>query len=310
VVIKKRYDMGLESVGFDIKKIEECLEKLIDQELKRLLGNYLINIEQILGSLAVPLFLMSHGLKSVRYFQYWLQGAIATKNVGKEKSEKGKAEIEEYIQSKFKQEKEIHAVDAKKEIEKLRVEAPFLDNAFKKEELNTIVNSWTMFEATIKDLWIYCLNTHPNIFLFNVLKSDTQDIEGITGKNISIGLLAKYNFDISKKLGEILVAKYDFTTVNGIKKSYKDLFNMKDSELSVFDDENLLQLEIMRHLIVHNAGKIDSDYLKRTTRKDEKLGDRVLLTEQQLCDYCNSNIYAIIKFFEMADKKINNRQRL
>lgn len=157
--------MNLESVGFDIEKIEECRDKIIDNELKRLANNYLTSTEQILGSLAVPLFLMLHGLKSVRYFQYWLQGAIATKNVGKEKTEKGKAEVEEYIQAKFKEEKEIHFDDANKEIEKLRIETPFLDNAFKNDALNTIVNCWTMFEATVKDVWKYCLNSHPQTFL-------------------------------------------------------------------------------------------------------------------------------------------------
>ena len=298
--------MKLEEVGFDIEDIDKSLNEITNQELKRLLNNYKANIEQILGSLAVPVFLMMHGLKSIRYFQYWLQGAIATKNVGNEKTEKGKAEIEEYIQSKFNEEKDIHWDDAKKEIIKLRAQTPFLEEAFHNNALNTLVNTWTIFEATIKDLWIYSLNSHPKTFLFNVLKEDTQDVEGISGKNISIGLLAKYNFDISENLGEILVGKFDFTTVAGIRKSYKALYGLKEQELKLFDNKDLEQLEITRHLIVHNAGTIDSNYLRRTKRKGEKMGKRVKLTTRQLSNYCNSSVETSIGLFKMVDKKITS----
>jgi hypothetical protein len=299
--------MELEKVGFEIEEVEKCLQEIEDIELRRYLSNYHANIEQILGSLAVPLLLMSHGLKSVRYFQYWLQGAIATKNVGKEKTEKAKAEIEEYIKSKFKEEKEIHIEDAKKEIGKLRKEIPFLENSLQNEALNTLVNTWTMFEATVKNIWVYCLNSYPRTFLSNILKSNPTDIDGIDGKKISISLLAKYNFNVTNELGNILQRKFDFTTVRGIKKSFQDLFNLKTNDLSLFENKNLVQLEIIRHLVVHNAGYIDNEYLSRTKRKGEKLGERVSLTDNELGDYCNASILTAVKLFRLADNKINNR---
>lgn len=301
--------MKLEQVAFNIEAIEKYHDEVIDTEIKRLVDNYKTNIEQILGSLAVPLLLMTHGLKSVRYFQYWLQGAIETKNVGKEKTKKGKEEIENFITNKFNEERDIHIDEAKREIEKLRKRAPFLEQAIQNNALNTLVNTWTIFEATIKDLWIYSLNSHPKTLLFNVLKGNTTDIEGITGRNVSIGLLAKYDFDISENLGEILVGKFDFTSVQGIKRSYKDLFNLNEKELKIFDNKNLEQLEITRHLIVHNAGTIDSDYLRRTNRKGEKLGKRVKLTTRQLSSYCNSSIDAAITIFKITDKKITTANK-
>ncbi len=298
--------MESETVEFNLEEIEKCHNELIDLELKRLLQNYQTNIRQTLESLAVSLILISYGLRKGRYFRYWLEGLIATKNVGKEKTQKAKAEVEAYIDTKFKEEGRLHVLDGQREIEKLRTELPLLDNALKNEALNTLINHWTMFEATIRDLWIFCLNSHSKSFLFNVLKSDTGDIDGISGKNISIGLLAKYNFNISKNLGEILVQKFDFTTVSGIKKSFKILFELNESELIMFENENLQQLEILRHLIVHNAGTIDNEYLKRTKRKDEKLGDRVTLTDKQLSGYCNAGIYTTTRLFKLADEKINN----
>ena len=296
--------MELEQVAFDIEAIEKCHDQVSDLEVKRLIDKYNANIEQILGSLAVPLLLMTHGLKSVKYFQYWLQGAIETKNVGKEKTKKGKEEIDKFIATKFEEEKEIHVDDAKREIEKLRKQAPFFEQAIRNNALNTLVNTWTIFEASIKDLWIYSLNSHPKKLLFNVLKGRTSDVEGITGKNVSLALLAKYDFDISRNLGEILASKFDFTTVAGIRKSYKELFNLTSQELKIFDNRNLVQLEITRHLVVHNAGIIDSDYHKRTHREGEKLGKRVRLTTSQLSRYCNSSIYTIISLFKMSDKVI------
>lgn len=299
------YDMELEKVGFEIEEIEKCFVHITNQELKRLIVNYKAVIEQLLGSLAVPLLLMSHGLRSVKYFQYWLQGAVATKNVGKEKTIKGKVEIEKYIQRKFKEEKEINIEDAKKEIARLRAQMPLLDDAFQNNALNTLVNCWTIFEATVKGIWILCLNAYPKLFLFNVLNRNSQDIDGIFGKNISIGLLAKYNFNISNNIGDILVNKFDFTTTSGIKKSFKDLFALKDEELDFFNNDNISQLEITRHVIVHNAGIIDNDYLKRTNRVGEKLNDRVTLSTEQLSDYCNSSIYLTVELFKITDKIIS-----
>lgn len=299
--------MELSEVEFDVEKVQELLKKIKTTELKSILDNYSSNIEQIVGSIAVPLALMSHGLKSVKYFQFWLEGSIATKNVGKEKTEKGKKEIEEFIGAKFKDYDSIK--DAKIEIKKIKNAIPFIANSIQNDSFNTLVNCWTYFEATIKDLWISSLNNYPKIFLSNILKSNSQlnEIEGISGKNISIGLLAKYNFNISNCLGDILVTKYDFTSTNGIYRSYKDLLGFNSIELDFFRTKKLVQLEITRHLLVHSAGKIDQDYLRKTCKNDEILNEKIQILPQKFGDYCNESINAIIKIFEVVDEYIYNR---
>jgi hypothetical protein len=200
--------------------------------------------------------------------------------------------------------------NAIEEIELLVANVPILQESYNNLGLNALVNCWTLFEAISKDIWVYCLNNFPKEFLFNLLKNGKdfdQEIEGIKGKNISIGLLAKYNFDISKNLGDLLVGKYDFTTVRGIKKSYKDLFELKDADLSTLENKNLTQLEITRHLFVHNAGVIDSDYLKRSAKQNESINTKVQITSTEAGDLINSSIDAIQELVVLVDKRINSR---
>ena len=118
--------------------------------------------------------------------------------------------------------------------------------------------------------------------------------------------MSKYDFNISNNLGDLLASKFDFTSVKGIKKSYQDLLQLNDTELTYFDDTNLLQLEIIRHILVHNAGRIDSDYLKRSSRKGEILNIRIELTAEEFNEYINCGIKALKSIFVFMDGRINN----
>lgn len=299
--------MKLDKIAFEIEVLEESLKKLRNKRLIEIAQNYRINFEQILVITAVPLFLMTHGYKSLKHFQYWLQGSMATKNVGKEKTAKAKKEIEDYIKKKMIEENDDHVKIAGEEIQKLREKYEFLTNAFRSIGLNTIVNSWTIFESTTIEIWTFLLNEYPKLFIHNLLRrfdSKDQEIEGILGKNISISLLAKFNFNISNNLGDLLVGKYDFTSTSGIKRAFSDLLNISNSELDFLTTTDLMQLEITRHLIVHKAGKIDSDYLKRSNRKNEKELSDINLSDQDLNNFCNAAIFAGNTLINLVDEKI------
>ncbi|MFA5778579.1 MAG: hypothetical protein WC947_00375 [Elusimicrobiota bacterium] len=108
--------MDLGSVGFEIEEIEKCFTQIKELGLKRLLGNYKISADQLLESLSLPILLMIEGQKKANYFQYYIRGMIATKNILKRNTKKGEAEIDKYIKARFKEERKNHLDDAKKEI--------------------------------------------------------------------------------------------------------------------------------------------------------------------------------------------------
>lgn len=296
--------MILENIEIDILKIDELIGVVSDEEIKSILLNYRNNCELLLGTLAVPLLCMSHGRKDLKQLQYWMEGAIVTKNAGKEKTEKGRAEIHEYIAHKFEAEHDTFTKEIIQEIEKLQQQMPILALIFQYYSYNIIVMSWTYFESAIKDLWLMLLNRYPKQLIGKIIERGEDAIDGITGKNISINLLAKYDYDISHHLGDILCSKYDFSCVTSIRKAMRDLFDIQERDLQVLDNDNLIQLEITRHLIVHRAGIIDSDYQKRSRKTAGALGDKISPNEKEVSEYCNSAIYAILELFRMADAKI------
>ena len=301
--------MEIDKVQFDIEKIKESKDLIKNSEIINVLEIYDQRIDQIFGSIVAPIAIVSHGFKKVKYFQYWLQGSIATNNVGKEKTEKGKKEIEEFIQTKFKENSEYE--ESVEELENLKKEFPFLDDALKNNGLNTLVNTWTAFESAVKDSWKIALNNNPKELIFNLMKgTDFSDLEGFNSKNISIGLLAKYNFDISKNLGDLLVSKFDFTGLSGIKISLESLFKTEKEELKFLKSNSLFQLEIIRHLIVHNAGVIDSDYKRKSKRNGEKLNEKIELSTEEISEMCNESIYATINTLKLIDERITTANRV
>lgn len=306
--------MDIGKINIDITKATVCRDNLIDSNLKSILTNYCKSLDLILTTLAVPISFMAHGLRKSKAFHFSLQDANTVVMSGEgfqEKDPKKSAEeLVSYFEDLIKTSQEKVIENASEEIKLLVAKVPILQESYTNLGLNALVNCWTLFEAISKDIWVYCLNNFSKEFLFNLLKNGKdfdQDIGGITGKNISIGLLAKYNFDISKNIGDLLVSKYDFTTVRGIKKSYKDLFELKDADISTLENKNLTQLEITRHLFVHNAGVIDMDYLKRSTKQNETLNTKVQITSTEAGELINSSIDAIQELVSLVDKRINSR---
>lgn len=303
--------MNIGNINFNIESIETCISSLKDEELIEMMSRYNESTEQILTTLSVPISFMAHGLRKSKAYHFSMQDAMLTvmKDGLAEKDPKRTAqELVSYFENLLKRNEENVINDASTEIELLISQVPILKESYSNLGLNAIINSWTIFEAYSKNLWIHCLNKYPKKFLFNLLNSkidSENEIEGISGKNISIGLLAKYDFNVSKNLGDLLYAKYDFTGVRGIKKAYKDLFGLKDVELAAFENQNLSQFEITRHLFVHNAGVIDIDYLRRTNKTGEKINEKININADEAGHLINSGIETIKELFIIADKKIN-----
>ncbi|MDX5584435.1 MAG: hypothetical protein QNK20_05810 [Aureibaculum sp.] len=225
----------------------------------------------------------------------------------KEKDPKKHAEsIVKHFENKIKASSSQSFELAEEEISKLLENAPHLADAYRTLGLNALVNSWTIFEAFSKDLWKYILNKQPQKFINHLLKSNSSsinEIEGINGKQISISLLSKFNFDLSNNLGDILAPKYDFTSARGIKTAYKDLLNLDKIELAFLNDKQISQLEITRHLIVHNAGIIDEDYLRRTTNKNEKLNDGIIISHEDASNMINASVEAVVGLISIIEEK-------
>jgi hypothetical protein len=307
--------MRIDKIDFNIEKAQAARDRVINTDLKLFMDKYCLSLHQIVTTLAIPYTFMRVG---VGYLQGMLKcmpystGLNELENLDgyKEKDPKKHAlAIVKHFENKIKESGSQSFELAREEINKLLENTPPLVDAYRTLGLNALVNSWTIFEAFSKDLWKHILNKHPQKFINHLLKSNNSslnEIEGINGKQVSINLLSKFNFDLSNNLGDILSPKYDFTTAKGIKIAYQELLSLNKIELTFLNDTQLNQLEITRHLIVHNAGIIDEDYLRRTINQDEKLNDSITISHYDAGNMINASVDSVVELITLIEEKIKN----
>lgn len=305
--------MRIDKIEFNIEKAQVARDRVSNTDLKLFMDKYCFSLDQILTTLAIPYTFMTVGYQQGMFkcMPYSTGLKVLEKLDGyKEKDTKKHAQaILKHFENKIKESSSQSFELAREEINKLLENAPPLVDAYRTLGLNALVNSWTIFEAFSKDLWKHILNKQPQQFINHLLKSNNSslnEIEGINGKQVSINLLSKFNFDLSNNLGDILSPKYDFTSAKGIKIAYQELLSLNKLELNFLNDKQLSQLEITRHLIVHNAGIIDEDYLRRTLNEDEKLNDRITISHNDAGHMINASVDSVVGLISLVEEKIKN----
>lgn len=101
---------------------------------------------------------------------------------------------------------------------------------------------WTAFESVCRDAWTTALNARGVTLAQRILGELRRD-DGepdISRRQISVGLLAQYGFDLRDHLGTVLASKFDFSSVKGTKVAYEAAFG-KDSEIAAAIDSRVIQ---------------------------------------------------------------------
>ena len=149
--------------------------------------------------------------------------------------------------------------------------------------------AWGAFESAAKDCWIASVNLYPSILVPGIVGKvqGADSVEGVSSKSISFGILAKHGFDLRGCVGDVLAPKFDFTGVAGIRVAYSAAFGANSDIASALASPNLVELEATRHLVVHRAGWIDSEYLRRV-RSEAKLGSRLEIAGGSLGELVSS----------------------
>lgn len=302
--------MKLEDASIDIDTIRNIDTDLTVDFLKVINSRYCDSVDQILTMLSSPLILMTFAMAKVKESHLSIQNAVKLgffiNNPLKDPKDTANYLVN-FFQEALDKENENLVEDAQKESNLLYEKSEEIRNCFNNIGLNALVNSWTLFESFSKDIWIKTLNDYPIFFNNKIINTKGENDSVVNNKTIPLNLLSKYNYNISNHLGEILSSKYDFTGVEGIKKAYKDLLDLEDSQISYLNENQILQLEICRHIIVHNAGIIDSRYISRSKRQNEVINQKLLLDISEINDMINYSINCIKQTILLVDKKINNR---
>jgi hypothetical protein len=295
----------LDNIAIEVDEPEAIAKSLRSPALKSVAEVYSKNVNDILGLLALPYLFMSRGIRDSQRMQFFLQAVADTKILLRSKEDEAKVLAYANRLEKQAVEDENSPKNPGKEIN--RQLAKLLEHNKISEAVRSLLfagasSGWTAFESGAKDIWAAALNCRPNtLWQPTISKLPVEkESDGLSAKQISVGLLAKHNFDLRGKLGSLLAEKFDFTGVSGIRTAYVSAFGKIAPFDTIFDEQNLATLEATRHLIVHRAGFVDDEY-KRRTKDSSSIGNQIRLDGQRVCELVNSSIAVYCKLIKHVD---------
>jgi hypothetical protein len=169
--------------------------------------------------------------------------------------------------------------------------------------------AWTAFEVVATDTWVGMLNSHPMTFIPGVKSAEGtgEGPGGMSGKQVHLESLAKYRLDLSRHLGTILKPKVDLTGLSNVRAAYEAAFGKGRRADDLFADEELHRLEASRHVIVHRAGVVGTEFINRTKRTDinAREGQPLPLDGQMVSRLVNAGIRAGCKLLEFVEDKLS-----
>jgi hypothetical protein len=157
--------------------------------------------------------------------------------------------------------------------------------------------AWISFEVLAKDLWEATVNAATGKVRASILKSCGAR------PSVSIDSLAKYDYDVRGYLGTIMKDNFVFTSLAGIQKAYAVLLPRSQGVTAALHRTDLGELEASRHLIAHQSGMVDDEYIRRT-KSNLKKGDELPITYKEVLDYCSTTVEVAVILLTSAQSVI------
>jgi hypothetical protein len=177
--------------------------------------------------------------------------------------------------------------------------------ALRSLQLSRLILTWTAFECLASDAWETAVNENPLGLGQTAFKSlpAGQDVEGVSARHVSVGILGRYGFDLRKRLGTVLRPKFDFTSVGGIRDAFEAAFGKSRVLTGILADAQLTLLESTRHLIVHRGGTVDGEFVRRTNSR-ATIGQPIPLEDDEIENMLNVVAVAGADLLEFVDKTL------
>jgi len=286
------------SYRIDTAILSKGIKKIRRNSIRHLAENLYTSLGLVNEMIALPskLLALLHFERSVVFYDTKAR-ILAKLGQGREDDfeEQYKKELDKVLESEFKPKAEEIAKGA------VEVGKSMFTQMLEKDEIglrgtydalldSSIVWIWCSFEVLMRELWKQSLNEGGERLGNVVVKKLPEQTRGsskMQGKYIRLDYLAKYNYNLSKDLGTVLMDKFDFTSLSGICEAYSCAFPKSENIKKALRSEKLGEVEAARNVIVHNAGIIDADFCKRTSTSVAEKGNRLRLNNRKVCEYGN-----------------------
>jgi len=142
-----------------------------------------------------------------------------------------------------------------------------------------VILLWSAFEVFFRDVFELHLNRKPTRIKALISQPDTR--KRFDAEKLPLETLMDYGFDISAKLGSILLTRQDFSDLRAIKTVYRVIFPSAGNLIASLGSRDLWVLFQRRHLIVHRRGVVDKGYIDETG-ESLPVGSQIAITPASL----------------------------
>lgn len=172
---------------------------------------------------------------------------------------------------------------------------------------SVVSRAWSAFESFSKDVWVFSVNSRPHDLGRASFKSQQKDEESIwNGKSVTFDQLARYRFDISKRLGTLLSEeKFRMLDASGIKRAYDAAFPEASGVTNDIDFAQLHKLNKIRNLFQHSCGTIDEKFLSFLPGAGE-IGSLYIVTGKDTEDFLRLVVDSSMKLGSAVDEWLSN----
>jgi hypothetical protein len=242
------------------------------------------NLQAVISTAAVPFWLASAGVQRLR----WQQLAIAEKIRAQTLVEDGTPEDEaeriaqgiarERLAAELRSEPKIFGDRTLDSLRGALEEKVFEEGASELLRQCTVL-VWSALEVLAQEVFTEILNAKP--MLATRLYEGEATKKLFPWKSIMFDDLVRHDFDLSRKMGQVLLELRAIDTIPLMRAVFAALFPGADDLREAFGDKSLWILNQRRHLIVHKRGVVDRDYLNKTGA-DIQLGQQLTVTTSDL----------------------------
>ena len=162
--------------------------------------------------------------------------------------------------------------------------------------LQGLVSIWSAFEVFAKDTLIALINNKPTLAQ-NIL-SDPTARDRFRMPKFGIDDLQAHDFDLTGKIGVILLASVDFSNLRTIHLACNAMFSNTELAQSLSTGP-LQELNQARHLIVHRRAIIDKDFHALLPEKGE-IGNKLSIEPSEVASAMTAAITASRQLFAIA----------
>lgn len=291
---KKHKNTKLYAATIDVEVIKDSLKDVSTKELNHVIESFKSNIDNLSNVTFLPVSIAYGAVRHTEWIERFRRASEKANKKGKREDQKAEIEaLMDKFDSNDNESWSLSVLDGLIEDDEIRKGISSLFSL-------AIVNLWTVVETLSTDLWIAIVNGKPETFG----KAAIQEYKDVISKHITNALIeSSFEDSLKSRIGEISSQAYDFTGTTGIAKAFSVILKKQNKDIqSLFKNADLVKLQAMRNVLVHNGGIIDKAYCRMLQDKAGSfLGNRVELNANEFSSLANNVLKLCVQLILLAD---------